>query len=104
MIKMPKINLNIRDKSDDDDDTRDFKWYIDHFRMDVMAAKSVKMDNPIPNFQGIEPTVTWSSYIERPGSQNKQWIYLGTYSTKEEAIEARDEAEKGLSSYGDRDL
>ena len=36
--------------------------------------------------------------------QNKQWIYLGTYSSEEEAIEARDNAEKNMSSYGDRDL
>jgi hypothetical protein len=69
-----------------------------------MVAKSVKMENPIMTCRGIEPTITWSSYIERPGSQNKQWVYLGTYSTEQEAIDARDEAERGLSHYGDRDL
>ena len=73
------------------------------YDMTTMAAKSIKMGKSIHG-GGIEPTITWSSYIQRPGSQNKQWVYLGTYSTEEEAIEARDEAEKGLSSYGDKDL
>jgi hypothetical protein len=58
----------------------------------------------IPNFQGIEPTVSWSAYIDKPGSTNKQWIFLGTFTTQEEALEARDEAERSLSSYGDRDI
>ena len=74
------------------------------YDMTTMAAKSVKMENPIMTCRGIEPTITWSSYIDVPGSKNKQWIYLGTYSTEEEAIEARDNAEKNMSSYGDRDL
>ena len=76
-----------------DDTTSDFNWYMDRFRMDV-----------IMNYRVIEPEMTWSAYLDVPGSKNNQCIYLGTYSTKEEAIEARDEAEKGLSSYGDRDL
>ena len=60
--------------------------------------------NVIFNYRGIEPTCTWSAYVDVPGSKNKQWIYLGTYSSEEEAIEARDNAEKNMSSYGDRDL
>ena len=61
--------------------------------------------NVIFNYRGIEPTCTWSAYVDDvPGSKNKQWIYLGTYSSKEEAIEARDNAERNMSSYGDRDI
>ena len=60
--------------------------------------------NVIFNYRGIEPECTWSAYMDVPGSTNKQKIYLGTYNTLEEAIEARDNAEKNMSSYGDRDL
>jgi hypothetical protein len=58
----------------------------------------------ILNYQGIEPTVSWSAYVDTPGATNKQKIFLGTYSTLEEAVDARDNAEKNMSSYGDRDL
>jgi len=68
-------------------------WYMDGFRMDVIF-----------NYRGIEPECTWSTYIDVPGSTNGQKIYIGTYNTREEAIEARDNAEKNMSSYGDRDL
>ena len=56
------------------------------------------------NYQGVEPTVTWSAYVDKPGTTNKQWIFLGTFSTQEEALEARNNAERNMSSYGDRDL
>ena len=56
------------------------------------------------NYQGVEPTMSWSVYIDVPGTTNKQLRYLGTYDTQEEALQVRDNAELNMSSYGDRDL
>ena len=81
-----------------------YRWPLWYDRCNAINHDGLWMDNVIFNYRGIEPECTWSAYIDVPGSTNKQKIYLGTYNTIEEAIEARDNAEYNMSFYGDRDL